>query len=136
MLNEHITARIIATAMKIHSALGPGLLESAYRECMSSQLIKSGFAVEKEKHLPVVFDGLKLEHAYRMDLLVEQKVVVELKTVTVLTPVDFQQVLTYLRLGNFNTGLLINFQVTSLRYGIRRISNGPPKDSKSDSAQG
>lgn len=109
--------------MRVHSALGPGLLESAYREFLFQELVKDQLFVEKEKPMPVYYDGLKLNHGYRIDLMVDQKVVVEVKTVETLHPVHYQQVLTYLRLGNFSTGLLINFQTVSLKDGLKRISN-------------
>ena len=109
--------------MRVHSRLGPGLLESVYRECLFFQLVREGLVVEKEKAMPVVYEGMKIDHGFRIDLLVDQQVVVELKTVDDLRQIHYQQVLTYLRFGNFRTGLLINFNVTSLKNGLRRVSN-------------
>ena len=123
MLHAEITERIIGAAMRIHSSLGPGLLESAYREFLFLELLSDGWSVEKEKLMPVFHKGVRLDQAYRIDLLVEQKVVIELKTVEELRRVHFEQVLTYLRLGNFSTGLLINFHAAQLKDGLKRIAN-------------
>ncbi|HTF19269.1 MAG TPA: GxxExxY protein [Chryseolinea sp.] len=123
MINEQITDRIIAAALRIHSALGPGLLESAYREFLFYELELDGWSVEKEKSLPVVYKGKRVDHGYRLDLLVQNTVVVELKTVELLLRIHHQQLLTYLRLGNFKTGLLINFHAAHLKDGLKRISN-------------
>jgi GxxExxY protein len=114
---------IIGCAIEVHTQLGPGLLESAYRECLMYELINAGLSVEKEVPLPIVYKEVKLDHGYRIDLLVNQKVVIEIKTVEKFTDVHTAQVLTYLRLGNFGLGLLINFHVTSLKSGIKRIAN-------------
>lgn len=123
MLNAEITDKIIGVAIDIHRALGPGLLESAYREIMFRELLQAGFVVEKEKTMAIVYGGIRLNHAYRIDLLVDNKVVVELKAVEEFHRIHFQQVLTYLKLGDFRTGLLINFHVSRLVDGIKRISN-------------
>jgi GxxExxY protein len=123
MINQEITRKIITAAMRIHTKLGRGLLESAYREFLFYDLVREGLNVEKEKTIPVQYAGVKQEHGYRIDLLVDRRVVVELKTVEELRQVHFQQMLTYLRLGDFSTGLLINFHVASLKYGLRRMSN-------------
>ena len=123
MIENEISNKIIGLAIEVHRSLGPGLLESAYRECLFYELINSGMLVEKEKPMPIVYKDVKLDHGYRMDLLVENRVVVETKTVEFFTDVHFAQVLTYLRLGNFKLGLLINFQVALLKNGIKRIIN-------------
>ena len=123
MINAEITDKIIAAALRIHSALGPGLLESAYREFLFYELELDGWSVEKEKPLPVVYRGKRIDHGYRLDILVQNTVVVELKTVETLLRIHQQQLLTYLRLGNFKTGLLINFHATHLKDGLKRISN-------------
>ena len=123
MINKDITEKIIAAALRVHTTLGPGLLESAYRDFLYHALLHDGWAVEKEKPMPVVYEGVFLECGYRLDLLVDNKVVVELKTVELLRQVHHQQVLTYLRLGHFKTGLLINFHVAHLKDGLKRISN-------------
>ena len=123
MIENEISNKVIGLAIEVHRSLGPGLLESAYRECLFYELINSGMLVEKEKPMPIVYKDVKLDHGYRMDLLVENRVVIETKTVEFFTDVHFAQVLTYLRLGNFRLGLLINFQVALLKNGIKRIIN-------------
>jgi GxxExxY protein len=123
MTEDQISNKVIGLAIDVHNALGPGLLESAYRECLSYELVNNGFRVEKEKPMPIVYKNIKLDHGYRMDLLIEDKVVIEIKTVESFTDVHLAQVLTYLRLGNYKLGLLINFEVTLLKHGIKRIIN-------------
>lgn len=120
-INE-ITYEIIDSSYKIHTALGPGLLESAYKTCLAFELRKKGLKVEEEKPVPVVYDEVKLDCGYRMDLLVEDMVVLELKTVDCFHDVHIAQVLTYLRLGHKKVGLLINFNVKSLKDGIKRLA--------------
>ena len=119
-LND-ITSKVIGNAFKVHSALGPGLLESSYKECLFYQLRKDGMFVEKEKPIPLIFEEVKLDCGYRLDMLVEKKVVLELKSVELLNDIHLAQVLTYLKLGRFKVGLLINFNVLHLKEGIRRI---------------
>ncbi len=118
-----ITSDAIKFAMKIHSRFGPGLLESAYRECLAYELRKLKYNVEVEKALPLVYEEVKLDHGYRMDLLVNDKLVIEIKSVDVLLPVHFAQVLTYLRVGDYRLGLLLNFKVAHLKDGLRRVVN-------------
>jgi len=118
-----ISNKIIGLAIEVHRSLGPGLLESAYQECLYYELKNNGLKVEKEKPMPIVYKDMKLDHGYRIDLLVEHKVVVEIKTVDTLIDVHFAQVLTYLKLGNYKLGLLINFNVPLLKNGIKRIIN-------------
>jgi len=115
-----ITEVIIGCAIEVHKALGPGLLESAYEECLFFELEKAGMNVERQKPVPVVYKEIKLELGYRIDLLVENSVVVELKTVDAFNPVHEAQVLTYLKFSNKQIGLLINFNVTVLKNGIKR----------------
>ncbi len=123
-MNENeLSNIIIGKAIEVHKILGPGLLESAYQECLYSELIDSGLKVVKEKPLPIVYKEIKLDHGYRIDLLVEDKVVIELKTVDSLIDVHEAQILTYLKLGDFKLGLLINFNVKLLKQGIRRFVN-------------
>lgn len=119
-LNE-ITHEILDSAYKIHSKLGPGLLESAYQACLVYELRKKGLKVEVEKPLPLIYEEVKLECGYRIDILVEDQVVVELKTVEAFTDVHTAQVLTYLKLSERKVGLLINFYVKSLKDGIKRL---------------
>ena len=118
-----VTERIIAAALKVHSAIGPGVLESVYKTCMAHELKKLGIVVSCEVTLPVVYDGLKLDSGFRIDLLVEDLVVVELKCVEALLPIHKAQLLTYLRLSNKPIGLLLNFNVAHMREGIKRILN-------------
>jgi GxxExxY protein len=116
---------VIEAALKVHRKLGPGLLESAYRVCLTHELTKGGMFVEIEKPMPIVYDTVRLDHGYRMDLVVENRLVVEVKTVEAISPVHLAQVLTYLKLGNYPYGLLINFNVNLLKEGIRRLINSP-----------
>ncbi|HXB20187.1 MAG TPA: GxxExxY protein [Candidatus Solibacter sp.] len=121
-LNE-ITSQIIAAAMKVHSELGPGLLESVYATCLRHELQKAGLRVQSQVSVPVLYEGMHLESGYRMDLLVEDKVIVELKCVEKILPISKAQLLTYLRLANKPLGLLLNFNVVHMRDGITRILN-------------
>ncbi len=118
-----ITETIIGCAIKVHSALGPGLLESAYQQCLFYELKKSGLKVEKEKALPVIYEEVELECGYRLDFLVENRIIVELKAVDALTDIHLAQMLTYLKLSECEIGLLINFNVTQLIKGIKRVIN-------------
>jgi len=123
MIENEISNKIIGCAINVHKQLGPGLLESAYQECLYYELKEAGLKVEKEKAMPIVYKDVKLDHGYRIDLLVEDKVVIELKTVEFLTDVHTAQVLTYLRLGDYKLGLLLNFHVSVLKNGIKRLIN-------------
>ncbi len=110
--------------MKVHSELGPGLLESAYEECLYYELMQAGLKVSKQKALPLVYHEVKLDIGYRIDLLVEDKVVIEIKAIDGFNDIHLAQVLTYLKLSNCKLGLLINFNVRSLKDGIKRVANG------------
>lgn len=121
MTDNQISEQIIGAAIKVHKALGPGLLESAYRECLYFELVQRGLNVRKEVPRPIIYKEIKLDHGYRIDLLVEERVVVELKVVEGFTDVHTAQVLTYMKLGEYKLGLLINFHVTLLKHGIRRL---------------
>lgn len=123
MPENDITELILKCSFKIHTALGPGLLESVYTECLFYELVKAGLFVEKQKVLPVVYETITLETGFRIDLLVERKVIIELKAVEALDQLHLAQTLTYLRLSNCKVGLLINFNVMSLKAGIRRVVN-------------
>jgi len=123
MIENQITEKIIGCAIKVHKELGPGLLESAYKECLFYELKQAGLKVYKEKPLPLIYHEVQLEVGYRIDLLVEDKVIVEIKSVEGLTDVHMAQVLTYLKLNNNKLGLLINFNVSLLKNGIRRLIN-------------
>ena len=116
-----ITHEILDSAYTIHSEMGPGLLESAYQACLVYELKKKGLKVEVEKPLPLVYKEIKLEYGYRIDLLVEDKVVVELKTADVFNDVHIAQVLTYLKLSGCKVGLLLNFYTKHLKDGIKRL---------------
>lgn len=118
-----ITSDIIASAIKIHRKLGPGLLESAYKACLSHELVKLGRRVEREKPVPLVYEGIKLDCGFRADLVVDDTVVVELKCKEALHPVDEAQLLSHIRLLKLPLGLLINFHVVLLKDGIRRMVN-------------
>jgi len=121
-MNEtDLSGRIIGCAMAVHTALGPGLLENVYKECLFYKLKKEGLAVEKEKPLPVIFEEAQIDCGYRLDLVVENEIVVELKSVKALDDIHLAQTLTYLKLGHYRLGLLINFNVELLKDGIRRV---------------
>ncbi|NOX85687.1 MAG: GxxExxY protein [Chlorobi bacterium] len=123
-MNENEISRVIVgCALKVHKALGPGLLESAYEECLFYELDKEGLIVQKQKPLPLVYEDVKLDVGYRVDLLVENKVIIEIKAVEELNDVHLAQVLTYLKLSGCKLGLLINFNVALIKHGIRRVVN-------------
>ncbi len=120
---NNITYTIIGCAYKVHLALGPGLLESTYEVCLAHELINSGLKIEQQKPLPVIYNGIRLEAGYRIDLLVEDKIVVELKAVEAIAEIHKAQVLTYLKLSGKQIGLLLNFNVTDMKKGITRLIN-------------
>ena len=122
-IENELSKIILGCAIEVHKQLGPGLLESAYQECLFYGLLKAGLDVVKEKPMPIIYKDVKLDHGYRIDLLVNNKVVIEIKTVEQFTEVHTAQVLTYLKLGNYKLGLLINFYVTTLKNGIKRVIN-------------
>ena len=121
-INE-ITGEIIGCCIEIHKELGPGLLESAYEECLAYELGNSGLYFERQKALPVRYKEIQIEYGYRMDFIVENHVVVELKSVEVINNVHTAQILTYMRFSEMNAGLLINFNVSVLKNGIKRFIN-------------
>ena len=123
MTENEIATIVIGCAIEVHRHLGPGLLESAYQECLLYELKNKGLKVESEVPMPIIYKELSINHGYRMDILVVDKLVIELKTVECFTDVHLAQTLTYLRLGKYKLGLLINFKVTSLKQGIRRVIN-------------
>jgi GxxExxY protein len=125
MTENQTATRVIGLAIDIHKKLGPGLLESAYHECLYYKIHASGLHVLKEKSMPLIYQEVKLNCGYRIDLLVEDKVVVEVKSVDALNDIHLAQTLTYMKLGHYKLGLLINFNVTLLKNGIRRIINSP-----------
>lgn len=121
---NQITERVIGACIDIHEQLGPGLLESAYEECLCHELSLLGISFERQKPLPVAYKAVKLDCGYKMDLVVENKIIVELKAVEQLLPIHEAQLLTYLKLSGLTLGLLINFNVPVLKSGIKRIANG------------
>ncbi len=124
MTENEIANKVIGLAIDVHRALGPGLLESAYKESLYFKIFKAGLIVEKEKAMPLIFEEVKLECGYRIDLLVENKLVIEIKSVDSLNDIHLAQTLTYLKLGNYRLGLLINFNVVLLKDGVKRVING------------
>jgi len=123
MGEEAIGRKILAAAMKVHSAIGSGLLESAYEACLAHELRKEGLPLERQIALPIVYDGEQLDAGYRLDLWIERKVIVEVKSVEKLMPIHASQLLSYLRLSNSKLGYLLNFNVVHMKDGIKRIVN-------------
>jgi GxxExxY protein len=125
MTTENEIAKIVFNcALKIHKNLGPGLLESAYEECLYYELKKTGLKIEKQKALPLIYEEVKLEIGYRIDLIIENKFIIEVKSVEALNDVHLAQLLTYLKLSNCKLGMLINFNVKLIKNGIKRVING------------
>lgn len=123
MTENQISEIIIGCAIDVHKAIGPGLLENVYQECLLYELIKKGLKAEKEKPLPVIYKEIKMEVGYRADIMVEDKVIVELKSVEALNDLHTAQILTYLRISDRRLGLLINFNVPRLTDGLKRYVN-------------
>lgn len=125
-MNEELnilSGKIIGFAINVHRSLGPGLLESAYEECLAYELTDAGIYFERQKALPLVYREVKMDAGYRVDFLVESKIIVELKSVELLNDVHIAQVLTYLKLSGCQLGLLMNFNVAVLKNGIKRLAN-------------
>ena len=123
MQTNDITGQIVDAAMNVHTALGPGLLENAYEACLAHELEKRGLEVERQKELPIQYDGQTIDAGYRLDLLVDNTVIVELKAVADIAPIHHAQIISYLKLGKKPVGLLINFNVQRLKDGIKRFAN-------------
>lgn len=123
MTENELSRIVFDCALKVHQNLGPGLLESAYEECLYYELRKTGLLIEKQKPLPLVYESIKLDIGYRVDLMIENRLILELKSVEALNDIHFAQLLTYLKLSNCKLGLLINFNVTLIKNGIRRVAN-------------
>jgi len=123
MTENELSYILIGCAIRVHSALGPGLLESAYQACLAHELIQAGLRVEIQKGLPLVYHSVNLECGYRVDLLVENRLIIEVKSVAALTDVHLAQVLTYLRLSDLRLGFLLNFNVMRMKEGIKRVVN-------------
>ncbi len=117
---EKLTETILRCAFKVHTKLGPGLLESTYQACLKYEILKTGMDVVAEVRVPLIYEEIKLECGYRIDLLVENQIIIELKAVEKLTDVHEAQILTYLKLSGYSVGLLLNFNTKSLRDGIKR----------------
>ncbi|MFC6875522.1 GxxExxY protein [Flavobacterium myungsuense] len=124
MTENEISKIVFESALKVHKILGPGLLESAYEECLFYELKKSDLKVEKQKTLPLVYEEVMLDVGYRIDIIIEDKFIVEIKSVESLNDVHLAQLLTYLKLSDCKLGLLINFNVKLLKEGVRRVVNG------------
>jgi len=123
MTENEISKIIFDCALKVHKTLGPGLLESAYEECLFYELGKTDLKIEKQKPLPLIYEDVKLEVGYRVDIIVENKVIIEIKSVEALNDVHLAQILTYLKLSDCKLGMLINFNVTLIKNGIKRVVN-------------
>jgi GxxExxY protein len=124
MSENDISKIVFESALRVHQTLGPGLLESAYEECLFYELKKHNLKIEKQKQLPLVYEEVKLDAGYRIDIIIEDKFIVEIKSVEALNDVHLAQLLTYLRLSNCKLGLLINFNVNLLKNGVKRVING------------
>jgi GxxExxY protein len=118
---EHIAKQIIDCAFTVHSALGPGLLENAYQKCLVYELQRAGLVVEEEKPIPLIYKGVHLDCGYRIDILVEKKVIIENKAVSDLTDIHLAQILSYMKLSGVSLGFLFNFNVRSFKNGIKRV---------------
>ncbi len=124
MTENEISKVVFNAALKVHKALGPGLLESAYEECLYYELKKTGLKVEKQKPLPLIYENVKLETGYRVDIIIENKFIIEIKAAEALNDVHLAQILTYLKLSGCKLGMLINFNVALIKNGIKRVING------------
>lgn len=123
MTENELSKIVFDCALKVHQALGPGLLESAYEECLFYELKKRNLNVQKQKPLPLIYEDVKLEIGYRVDIIIEDKLILEIKSVEALNEIHFAQLLTYLKLTDCKLGMLINFNVTLIKNGIRRVVN-------------
>ncbi|MBA2249275.1 MAG: GxxExxY protein [Chitinophagaceae bacterium] len=123
MTENELSNIVIGEAIKVHSKLSPGLLESVYQACFVYKLIKTGFLIESQKPIPLVYEEVKLECGFRCDIVVENKLIIEIKAVEALNDIHLAQVLTYLKLTKVKLGLLMNFNVIRLKYGIKRVVN-------------
>ena len=123
MIENDLATQIIGFAITVHRNLGPGLLESAYEECLYYELVKNKLAVKKQKAMPLIYENVKLDCGYRVDLMVENRLIIEIKSVDALNDIHLAQILTYLKLSSCKLGLLINFNVSMLKNGIKRVVN-------------
>ena len=129
-----LTKKVIGATIEVHRILGPGLLENVYEECLAREFLDAGIKFQRQLELPVKYKGSVLDCGYRLDFLVEESLVVEIKSVTLLQPIHEAQMLTYLRLGNWNLGLLINFNMPVLKDGVRRVVLNFPENNSAPSA--
>jgi GxxExxY protein len=123
MTENELSRIVFDCALKVHQTLGPGLLESAYEECLFYELKKTGLDIQKQKPLPLIYEEVKLDVGYRLDILIENKLILEIKSVDALNDIHFAQLLTYLKLTNCKLGLLMNFNVVLIKNGIKRVVN-------------
>lgn len=121
---EVVATEIVDSAIKVHRVLGPGLMESAYQKCLKHEMERRGLFVQRELELPIIYEGVNIDAGYRIDLMVEHRVIIENKVVDVLLPIHEAQLLTYLRLRDLYLGFLLNWNVTLMKHGIRRMVNG------------
>lgn len=121
---DRLATHVIDSAFRVHSALGPGLLESVYETCLAHEASKAGVSIRRQVGLPVRYDGLQLDTGFRIDLLVSDRLVIEIKSVEKILPIHSAQLLTYLKLGGYRLGLLLNFNVIHMRDGLKRVANG------------
>ncbi|MGB6222584.1 GxxExxY protein [Haloferula sp.] len=124
---DQIAKDIVDAAFKVHNKLGPGLLESAYEACLAHELTRRGYQIERQKEQPVIYEGLEIEVGYRLDILVDDKVIIELKAVEQMLPIHQAQIMTYLKLSQKTLGLLINFNVPLIKHGIKRVAMNHPE---------
>ncbi len=122
MDTDIITQKVIGCAIEVHKALGPGLLESSYESCLAFELLSAGLTIERQQLLPIIYKGNEIDAGYRLDILIPNKLIIELKAVDKLLPIHTAQLITYLKLSGIKTGLLINFNVQKLKTGIKRVS--------------
>jgi len=120
-IENDLATEVIGASIIVHKALGPGLLESAYKECLFYELVKKGLCVEKEKPLPLIYEEIRMDCGYRLDIIVENKLIIEVKAVESLNDIHLAQVLTYLKVSGCKLGLLINFNVLKVKDGVRRV---------------
>lgn len=124
---DQIAKDVVDAAFKVHSTLGPGLLESAYEACLAHELTRRGYRIERQKEQPIIYEGLEIEVGYRLDILVDDQLIIELKAVEQMLPIHQAQIMTYLRLSRKTLGLIINFNVPLIKNGIKRVAMNHPE---------
>jgi len=133
---NRLTSSVLDAAIRIHRTLGPGLLESAYLTCLEYELTEAKLRIERQRAVPLVYRGIRINCGFRADLVVERSVLIEVKAQEALAPIHFRQVQTYLRLGEYPVGLLLNFGAPTMKAGIKRIVNGFPDEERAERAEG